>query len=333
MKQIYIADAFTSEKFGGNPAGVVILRQGEDFPDAELMRKTAAELRYSETAFIRPMPAEELEQVLESIFNPSDAGSAGANPPDADTGTLRPPAGLRPQDIDGGFEVRYFTPAAEVDLCGHATIASYYCLKDAGLCDTGGTYLNRAKAGDLLIDVAGDQILMDMAAPRQIGDIRSPEELQELYAVLGIDYCDLDLVPRLISTGLPDIILPVASREVLAAIDPDFPALSALSERYGVTGVHAFALGHEGEKITAYCRNFAPLYDIDEEAATGTASGALTYYLVRSGLVRGDRCRFIQGEAMGRPSEIRSVIRRDGNGIQIRVGGSAAILVKGRIAL
>ena len=321
MKQIYIADAFTSNKFGGNPAGVVILKAGESFPDDETMRKTAAELRYSETAFIRPLSAEELEKKLESLFE-------GSGP---DVGSSRPPAGLRPTDIDGGFQVRYFTPAAEVDLCGHATIASYYCLKDAGLCDTGGTYLNSTLAGDLFVDVAGDQILMDMAAPKKISDIRAPEELQELYEVMGIDYVDLDMFPQLISTGLPDIIMPVASRDVLAAIDPDFPALSALSERYGVTGVHAFALGHEGDKITAYCRNFAPLYDIDEEAATGTANGALTYYLVRAGLIRGDRCRFIQGESMGRRSEVRSVIKRDGNGLQIRVGGSAAILVKGRI--
>ena len=313
MKQMYIADAFTTEKFGGNPAGVVLLKEGDTFPSDELMRKTAAELRYSETAFIRPMSGPELEETL-SEMSFDEAGPTAS-------------------DIDGGFQIRYFTPADEVDLCGHATIASYRCLADAGLCETGGTYLNRTLAGDLFIDVAGDQVLMDMAKPEHIGDMRAPEELQELYEVMGIDYCDIGLVPQLISTGLPDIIMPVASREILDAIDPDFPALTELSRKYEVTGVHAFALAPEGDKITAYCRNFAPLYDIDEEAATGTSSGALTYYLIRNGLVKGDRCIFIQGEKMGRPSQIRSSIRRDSNGLQIRVGGSAAILVKGRIDL
>ena len=313
MKQMYIADAFTTEKFGGNPAGVVLLKENEDFPSDELMRKTAAELRYSETAFIRPMSAPELEEVL-SEMTFGEAGPAAS-------------------DIDGGFQIRYFTPADEVDLCGHATIASYRCLTDAGLCETGGTYLNRALAGDLFIDVAGDQVLMDMARPRHIRDMRAPEELQELYEVMGIDYCDLGMIPQMISTGLPDIIMPVASREVLDAIDPDFPALTELSRKYEVVGVHAFALAPEGDKVTAYCRNFAPLYDIDEEAATGTSSGALTYYLVRNGLFKGDRCIFIQGEKMGRPSQIRSSIRRDSNGLQIRIGGSAAIQVKGRIDL
>ena len=321
MKQLYIADAFTSAKFGGNPAGIVILKEGDSFPSDEIMRKTAAELRYSETAFIRPLTQEELEEALAEILgDPSGSGNSersGGKP--------------RIADIDGGFQIRYFTPASEVDLCGHATIASFFCLTDAGICETGGTYLNRTLSGDLFVDVAGDQILMDMAVPKHIADIRKPEELQELYAIMGIDYCDLDIVPQLISTGLPDIMMPVASREVLAAIDPDFPALAELSRRYDVTGVHAFALGHEGDSVTAYCRNFAPLVEIDEEAATGTANGALTYYLIRNGLVKGDRCRFIQGESMGRPSEIRSSIRRDSNGLQIRVGGSAAILVKGRI--
>ena len=313
MKQMYIADAFTTEKFGGNPAGVVLLKKNEDFPSDEVMRKTAAELRYSETAFIRPLAESELKEILAEMTFEEGGPSAS--------------------DIDGGFQIRYFTPADEVDLCGHATIASYRCLTDAGLCETGGTYLNRALAGDLFIDVAGDQVLMDMARPQHISTMRAPEELQELYEVMGIDYCDIGMFPQLISTGLPDIIMPVQSRDVLAAIDPDFPALTELSRKYDVVGVHAFALAPEGDKVTAYCRNFAPLYDIDEEAATGTSSGALTYYLVRSGLVKGDRCLFVQGEKMGRPSQIRSAIRRDSNGLQIRVGGSAAILVKGRIDL
>ena len=59
--KFFIADAFTTELFGGNPAGVVIIDPdspsvgADGYPDAEVMRKTAAELRYSETAFIRPL--------------------------------------------------------------------------------------------------------------------------------------------------------------------------------------------------------------------------------------------------------------------------------------
>ena len=141
------------------------------------------------------------------------------------------------------------------------------------------------------------------------------------------------LYPEIISTGLPDIIMPVSSRRQLAELTPDFDALSALSEKYGVTGVHAFTLDNAEPEITAHCRNFAPLYDIDEEAATGTASGALTYYLYTNGITGKGRLTFLQGEAMGRPSQILTDIDNTDNSVNIRVGGSAAILVRGEISL
>jgi len=118
--------------------------------------------------------------------------------------------------------------------------------------------------------------------------------------------------------------MPIATRELLAALKPDMNAITELSKKLNVTGVHAFVPG-DGE-ICAYVRNFAPLYGIDEEAATGTANGALTYYLYRRGLVKSGKVnRFLQGEAMGRPSEIRSRLEANADQILIRVGGHAVI--------
>ena len=91
-----IVDAFTDQVFGGNPAGVVFIPEGEDFPPEETMVKTAEELRYSETAFVKKLGEKE-------------------------------------------YQVRYFTPAAEVDLCGHATIGSSYALFHDGLIAAGDT--------------------------------------------------------------------------------------------------------------------------------------------------------------------------------------------------
>ena len=78
---------------------------------------------------------------------------------------------------------------------------------------------------------------------------------------MGLDYADqkakgVNLIPQMISTGLPDIMMPVASQADLEAITPDFPALSDLSSRYEVTGVHAFTLDAE-EGTTCHVRNFA----------------------------------------------------------------------------
>ncbi len=62
--KFYIVDAFTDTLFGGNPAGVVILPDGSDFPSDEIMVKTAAELRYSETAFIKRINEKRIQYSL-----------------------------------------------------------------------------------------------------------------------------------------------------------------------------------------------------------------------------------------------------------------------------
>lgn len=292
--KFYIVDAFTENLFGGNPAGVVILPEGEDFPSDEIMTKTAAELRYSETAFIKRLNDKE-------------------------------------------FNIRYFTPAAEVELCGHATIGSFKALLAGGYIEDNQTYINHTLSGTLNIDVKNGFVLMDMAAPVKIGEISEHEKLRELYDIMGLDYDTekaegVSMIPQLISTGLPDIMMPVSSLEVLDRIEPDFPALSKLSERYEVVGVHAFTVNCDD--ATCHVRNFAPLYDIDEEAATGTSNGALTYYGYLNGFVKsGDDCRFIQGEKMQRPSAILSHIEADGDNCSIQVGGSAVILAEGDIKL
>ena len=294
--KFYIVDAFADTLFGGNPAGVVLLDPSTDFPDDGRMRLTAAELRYSETAFVKPLAS-------------------------------------------GGYHTRYFTPTDEVDLCGHATIGAFFVLMSQGMIKPGTTLTNRTLAGDLGISVDKGKVMMDMATPQHLGDIQSPEALDELYGVMGLDPVPVtvksadggavNLLPSMISTGLPDIMLPVATSAQLAAINPDYEALSQLSKKYQVVGVHAFTLSDDA---TAYCRNFAPLYGIPEEAATGTSNGALTYYLYRNGLLNpGDQAKFIQGREMNRPSIIESSLEIKDAALSIQVGGTGVILAKGEI--
>lgn len=278
----FIVDAFTSESFGGNPAGVVLLGEGEAFPREELMVKVAAELRYSETAFIQ-------------------------------------------RNGDSHFTLRYFTPCAEVDLCGHATIASFGVLRHLGIVADGETCICHTRVGDLTVTI-GDQVMMQMAPPEAL---ETTIDIQRLRRIMGVPDDVISLPPEVISTGLPDIILPVTGVDVLNALTPDMDALSALSQELQVVGVHAFATGNDG--YTAHVRNFAPLYGIPEESATGTANAALTHYLHRHGLI-GDavECRFLQGEAMGRPSEVSTCLSADG---AIHVGGTSCVIASGTLHL
>jgi PhzF family phenazine biosynthesis protein len=226
----------------------------------------------------------------------------------------------------GIFETRYFTPTAEVDLCGHATIGSFFALLDDGEISNNASYTNRTKAGDLRIDIIDGAVFMEMGAPKLLGGI---DDSGELYRIMG---SEPPIIPRennlgaaIVSTGLPDILMPVADESQLEKLTPDFSALAALSEKLGVVGVHAFAIGASDGRI--HTRNFAPLFGIDEEAATGTSSGALAYYLLAKGLLReGEEITFIQGESMGRPSEITARA-----GEKIFVGGGAVVIASGRL--
>ncbi len=276
----YIVDAFAQKPFGGNPAGVVLLEKNASFPDDKTMIKIAAELRYSETAFVQ-------------------------------------------QNGPAEFTIRYFTPAAEVDLCGHATIASFSVLMEEGMIEKGAICTNHTLAGDLQI-VTGDKIMMEMAKPETIETV---SDIERLHKIMFQDHTTqkTTLPVLVISTGLPDIIMPVANLDELDAINPDMAALSALSKEKEVVGVHAFALSKDG--YTAHVRNFAPLYDIPEESATGTANAALTYYLYKQNVITsGTSCSFMQGEAMNRPSVIETELKPDET---VFVGGNGYILAKG----
>ena len=115
-------NAFSSTLFGGNPAGVVVVPADGAFPSDEFMRRVAAELKHSETAFVKPM------------------------------GNAR-------------FHARYFTPVAEVPLCGHATIAAAHALAAFGYVGAHQALVFDTGAGEMRIDVADGVIMMDMAPP------------------------------------------------------------------------------------------------------------------------------------------------------------------------
>ena len=224
---------------------------------------------------------------------------------------------------DGSVTLRYFTPAGEVDLCGHATIASFALLRKLEKIGDG-TFTAHTRAAELQIRVNGDTVWMDMAPPVLLRTLEEGE-WAELYEAYGLTTADMPegFVPKIVSTGLADIMMPVRDHDTLMRAVQNAPVVTELSRRYDVTGVHMFC---PGDTCTAYCSNYAPLYDIPEECATGTSNGALTYYLYLQGMVQPEQENvFVQGEHMNRPSEIRSRLVLPEGQPNILLGGRAVM--------
>ena len=144
---------------------------------------------------------------------------------------------------------------------------------------------------------------------------------------LGLSSKDLgSLVPQVASTGLFKIFVPVPSLEVLAAVEPDFEAISRVSRSVEAIGMYVYCLDVPGA-ATARCRNFAPVVGILEDSATGTSAAALASLLQHRQQVSGGSgtwLRFEQGYAIDQPSEILVELSVDDGAVsEVRVAGYA----------
>jgi PhzF family phenazine biosynthesis protein len=222
------------------------------------------------------------------------------------------------------FMIGFFTPTAEVDLCGHATIAVFSLLFELRRIQAG-KHSQETKAGILGVEVHKDgTVFMEQTLPF-FGDAIDREEVAESLGI-RLDSLAPEMPVQIVSTGLRDTMVPIVSLRELLSIEPDFERITAISRQHGAVGYHVFSLETK-HGSTAHCRNFAPLYGIPEEAATGTSSGALACYLFKHGKVTEEQARklvFEQGYGMGRPSEILVRLDISDNGITgVHVGGKA----------
>ena len=163
-----------------------------------------------------------------------------------------------------------------------------------------------------------------MSTPK-IEYIFNSNEIREIYSAFNLDISQApkNLIPKIVNTGLSDVIIPIENKKVLDSFIMNKEKVIELSKKYKVVGAHLFTLDKD-KKNTAFCRNIAPLVGIDEECATGTSNGALTHYLKDYNIISTqDINTFIQGEAMGRTSTILSKYKEDEKTIQI--GGNAVI--------
>jgi PhzF family phenazine biosynthesis protein len=215
---IFVVDAFTSEPFRGNQAAVVL-----DHGEERWMQAVAAEMRHSETAFVRPRPGR-----------------------------------------DGAFDLRWFTPEVEVDLCGHATLASAHVLFETGQVTPDTVIQFHTRGGELLAHSAGDAgVTLDFPVAVPAPAPAKPE----LFAALGITPTEF------LRTDGNFFMCVVDDAATVRTLTPDFHRMRDLAD---VRGVYVTAPGDAGYDVVSRC--FAPRVGIDEDAVTGSMHCVLVAY-------------------------------------------------------
>jgi len=222
---------------------------------------------------------------------------------------------------DGGWHVRYFSPAAEVPFCGHATIALGAVL---ALARGDGRFTLHLAQADITVEGHRDGTLVGAALqspPTRPARPVAPAVLAEALALFGLSAGDLDprIPPAGIHAGSDHLVLALRSRATLAAMRYDFEAGRALMTREGwVTILLAFA----ETPRRWHTRNPFAFGGVVEDAATGAATAALGGYLRELGWPHGGRIDVVQGEDMGARSLLQADIGPEPEGA-IRVSGTA----------
>ncbi|MBL1377155.1 PhzF family phenazine biosynthesis protein [Zobellella iuensis] len=273
---LYRLAAFSTSPSGGNPAGVWL---GEALPDAATMQRIAAEVGYSETAFVAPLD-----------------------------GTER--------------HIRYYSPLREISFCGHATIAAGVVL---GQTAGAGRYRLQTAVGEVPVEVFrdGEQWLAALTSVEPEQKAVPPRWLEKVLEALHWRPEELDpaLPPMLAYAGAWHLVLAAGSAARLARLEYDVERLKALMEDAGLVTLQ---LVYRQDELVFQARNPFPVGGVVEDPATGAAAAAMGGYLRAAGLMPVPGELLIrQGEAMGRPSELRVGVPAAGG---IRVSGAAVAL-------
>ena len=209
---------------------------------------------------------------------------------------------------NGGYNLRWLTPAVEVDLCGHATVASAHVLWQDGHLPEGKQARFHTRSGLLTADRRGEWIELDFPA-KVAAQAEAPPEL---LLALGVKEA------KFVGRNAFDYLVEVDSEETLRGLSPDHSALRKLPVR----GVIVTARGTTGE-FDFLSRFFAPGSGIDEDPVTGSAHTALgPYWAARLG-----KSEFIAFQA----SERGGVIRVRVEGERVKLGGQAVTVMTGEL--
>ena len=250
------------------------------------------------------------------------------------------PRGLVVAKKVADFRARYFTPAAEIPLAGHPTIASVYALIDAGRLSISQKITRvslQLEAGVIEVEVD----VTDPARPLITMSQKRPQFLREYEAADVLPAFGLHqsaLLPgapvMTVSTGTPQLMVPLRDLDSLRRVRIDIEAFTALQESGDFFSPHLFVLQGVTEEGATFARHFGLPPDTPEDPFTGSATGGMAAYLWRHGLISSPRFVAEQGHWMGRPGKGMVEVIGPRDGIEtVKVGGYAAKVMNGRIIL
>ncbi|MGH7660345.1 MAG: PhzF family phenazine biosynthesis protein [Vulcanimicrobiaceae bacterium] len=233
------------------------------------------------------------------------------------------------------FRVRYFTPAYELPMAGHPTIATTHALCELGRIKPDARQITLEMPAGIIpvsIDRAHEhpRFIMRQLAPKFLRTY-SREALAD---ALGLSVRDLrsDATPQTVSTGVPQLMIALASVEALGRIRADVRTLLPGQEQRDYASVHVFA--RDSGEVALRSRHFADFNGLVEDPFTGSASGGMAAYCARYGLVEASSYAIAQGEHAGRPGTGYIRVLGTPDAIEgVEVGGEAVTVLRGTLVL
>jgi trans-2,3-dihydro-3-hydroxyanthranilate isomerase len=238
------------------------------------------------------------------------------------------------------FGARYFTPAEEIPLAGHPTIATVFALVDSGRLKLTGdltTIALELRVGPIRVDIEAQagvvrHIVMSQKKPQFLRTY-TPEEVMPVFGLTAEDV--LPGAPlQTVSTGTPQLMIPVRNLDVLRRSSLNTVLYVPLRARGDFFSTHLFCLQGATKQGDTFARHFVTPPDLLEDPFTGSATGGMGAYLWHYGLIDQPAFSAEQGHWMQRPgiAKVEVVGPRD-NIETVKVGGSAVTVLRGELVL
>ena len=254
---------------------------------------------------------------------------------------------LPPKNKKNHFQVRIFTPAVELPMAGHPTIGTAFVLAWISLIRRSNPETKiHFEEGVGRIEVAlswkaqrPSVIWMKQPNPIFGSTFTDVGAIAEMLSIKKAAIQDTKLPLESVSCGVPFLMVPVRRLEDLRLIKFRRDLWQKGLQKYEAPHVFVFTTETETKGTATHCRMFAPALGVEEDPATGGASGPLGCYLVRHKILSPNskgNTEFIseQGFEMGRPSFIQVRIHQQGHKINsVHVGGQCRLMGSGQLFL